>query len=123
MGFLWIFVLPQGEELTLHSHSPQEIYITLQVEGLLLSSVNTKIVCKDRFVYISKNLEHGIKNWCEGFRNIKFPTLALSGTNISFKGAALLLTITFGPLSSKTRPTCILINKTATKIFQKEKTP
>ena len=31
-------------------------------EGLLLSSLNTKKVCKDSFVYIPKNFEHGLKN-------------------------------------------------------------
>ena len=57
-----VLVLPPGEELPLHFHSPQEIYIIRQGEGLLLSSLNTKKVCKDSFVYIPKNFEHGLKN-------------------------------------------------------------
>ena len=57
-----ILVLPPGEELPLHYHSPQEIYIIRQGEGLLLSSLNTRKVCKDSFVYIPQNFEHGLKN-------------------------------------------------------------
>ena len=57
-----VLVLPPGEELPLHCHSPQEIYIIRQGEGLLLSSLNTKKVCKDSFVYIPKNSKHGLKN-------------------------------------------------------------
>lgn len=57
-----VLVLPPGEELPLHFHSPQEIYIIRQGEGLLLSSQNNKKVCKDSFVYIPKNSKHGLKN-------------------------------------------------------------
>ena len=57
-----VLVLPPGEELPLHHHSPQEIYIIRHGEGLLLSSLNTKKVGKDSFVYIPKNFEHGLKN-------------------------------------------------------------
>ena len=57
-----ILVLPVGESLPLHHHSPQEIYIIRQGEGLLLSSLNTRKVCKDSFVYIPQNFEHGLKN-------------------------------------------------------------
>ena len=56
-----LLVLPPGEEL-LHHHSPQEIYIIRQGEGLLLSSLSSKKVCKDSFVYIPKNVDHGLKN-------------------------------------------------------------
>jgi len=57
-----LLVLPTGEELPLHQHSPQEIYIIRRGEGLLLSSLNTKKVFKDSFVYIPKNFYHGLKN-------------------------------------------------------------
>ena len=57
-----VLVLPPGEELSLHYHSPQEIYIIRKGEGLLLSSLNTRKVCKDSFVYIPQNFEHGLKN-------------------------------------------------------------
>ena len=57
-----ILVLPPGEELRLHYHSPQEIYIIRKGEGILLSSSNTKKVYTDSFVYIPKNFEHGLKN-------------------------------------------------------------
>ena len=39
-------VLPPGESLPLHCHSPQEIYIIRQGEGLLLSSLNTRRFAK-----------------------------------------------------------------------------
>ncbi len=57
-----LLVLPPGEELPLHHHSPQEVYIIRQGEGLLLSSLNAQKVYKDSFVYIPKNFEHGLKN-------------------------------------------------------------
>ena len=57
-----VLVLPPGEALPLHYHSPQEIYIIRKGEGLFLSSSNTKKVCKDSFIYIPKNFEHGLKN-------------------------------------------------------------
>ena len=57
-----VLVLPPGESLPLHCHLPQEIYIIRRGEGLLLSSLNTRKVCKDSFVYIPQNFEHGLKN-------------------------------------------------------------
>ena len=57
-----VLVLPPGEELPLHHHSPQEVYIIRQGEGLLLSSSSSKKVYKDSFVYIPKNVDHGLKN-------------------------------------------------------------
>ena len=57
-----VLVLPPGEELPLHHHSPQEVYIIRRGEGLLLSSSNDKKVSKDSFVYIPKNFKHGLKN-------------------------------------------------------------
>ena len=71
-----LLVLPPGEELPLHYHSPQEIYIVRKGEGLFLSSSNTTKVCKDNFVYIPKNNAHGLKN--TGLGNLEilwiFPT-------------------------------------------------
>ena len=71
-----VLVLPPGEALTLHYHSPQEIYIIRKGEGLLLSSLNKKKVFKDSFVYIPKNVDHGLKNTGEGELEILwiFPT-------------------------------------------------
>ena len=57
-----VLVLPPGESLPLHYHSPQEIYIIRQGEGILLSSLSSKKVYKDSFVYIPKNVDHGLKN-------------------------------------------------------------
>ena len=61
-----VLILPPGEELQLHHHSPQEIYIIRRGEGLLRSSLNKKRVFKDSFVYIPKNFEHGLKNTGRG---------------------------------------------------------
>lgn len=57
-----LLVLPPGEELPLHHHSPQEIYIIRKGEGLLLSSSESKMVYKDSFLYIPQNLDHGLRN-------------------------------------------------------------
>ena len=57
-----VLVLPPVAELPLHHHSPQEVYIIRQGEGLLLSSLSSKKVYKDSFVYIPKNVDHGLKN-------------------------------------------------------------
>ena len=57
-----VLVLPPGEELPLHHHSPQEVYIIRKGEGLLLCSSNDKKVSKDSFIYIPKNFKHGLKN-------------------------------------------------------------
>ena len=57
-----LLVLPPGKELPLHHHSPQEIYIIRQGEGVLLSSSNAKRIYKDSFVYIPKYIEHGLRN-------------------------------------------------------------
>ena len=57
-----VLILPPGEELPLHHHSPQEVYIIRHGEGLLISSLSSKRVYKDSFVYIPKNVDHGLKN-------------------------------------------------------------
>ena len=57
-----VLVLPPGEELLLHHHSPQEVYIIRRGKGLLLSSLSSKKVYEDSFVYIPKNVNHGLKN-------------------------------------------------------------
>ena len=71
-----VLVLPPGEELPLHHHSPQEVYIIRQGEGLLLSSLSSKKVYKDSFVYIPENVDHGLKNTGEADLEILwiFPT-------------------------------------------------
>ena len=71
-----LLVLPAGEELPLHYHSPQEVYIIRQGEGLLLSSLSSRKVYKDSFVYIPKNISHGLNKTGEGDLEILwiFPT-------------------------------------------------
>ena len=71
-----VLVLPRGEELPLHHHSPQEVYIIRQGEGLLISSLGSEKVYKDSFVYIPKHVVHGLKNTGAGNLEILwiFPT-------------------------------------------------
>ncbi len=57
-----VLVLPPKVQLPLHHHSPQEVYIIRKGQGLLLSSLSSKKVYKDSFVYIPKNVSHGLKN-------------------------------------------------------------
>ena len=57
-----VLILPPGEELPLHHHSPHEVYIIRHGKGLLISSLSSKRVYKDSFVYIPKNVDHGLKN-------------------------------------------------------------
>ena len=62
MGFVAEYYFYLRGKIPLHCLSPQEIYIIRQGEGVLLSSSNAKRVYKDSFVYIPKNIEHGLKN-------------------------------------------------------------
>ncbi len=39
-----VLVLPPGEKLPLHHHSPQEVYLVRKGEGLLLSSSTSKMI-------------------------------------------------------------------------------
>ena len=57
-----VLALPPREKTPLHHHSPQEAYTIRQGEGVLLSSFYSKKIYKDRFVYIPKNVDHGLKN-------------------------------------------------------------
>ena len=55
--------IPVGEELELHSHSPQEIYLIRSGEGLLLrGDMENKKLSKDSIVYIPKKQSHGLRN-------------------------------------------------------------
>ena len=71
-----LLVLPPREELPLHHHMPQEVYIIRKGEGLLLTNPKSVKVYKDSFVYIPKNFIHGLRN--TGKRNLEllwiFPT-------------------------------------------------
>ncbi|MDG2356565.1 MAG: cupin domain-containing protein [Paracoccaceae bacterium] len=55
--------IPVGEELELHSHSPQEIYLIRSGEGLLLrGDLENKKLSKDSIVYIPGKQSHGLRN-------------------------------------------------------------
>ena len=55
--------IPVGEELQLHSHSLQEIYLIRSGEGILLRrNLENQKVTKDSIVYIPGNHFHGLKN-------------------------------------------------------------
>ena len=58
-----VLVLPYGEELELHHHVPQEIYLIRKGEGLLLRQEGEpQYIREDSFVYIPKNCLHGLRN-------------------------------------------------------------
>ena len=72
-----ILVLPPGEELELHHHYPQEIYVIREGEGVILRhDQEPENVIKDSFVYIPKDHPHGLRN--TGNKNLEllwvFPT-------------------------------------------------
>ena len=56
-------MIPYGEDLELHHHVPQEIYLIRKGEGQLLRhDGEPALVRKDSFVYIPKNCPHGLRN-------------------------------------------------------------
>ena len=57
-----ILELEPGAELSLHHHSPQEIYIIKKGVGLLLGSTKDRQVSPDNTIYIPKNEKHGLRN-------------------------------------------------------------
>ncbi len=55
--------IPVGEQLELHSHSPQEIYLIRFGEGTLLqNNFPKRKLRKDSIVYIPMHVPHGLKN-------------------------------------------------------------
>ena len=51
-----------GGDLTLHYHSPAEIYVVTNGTGILNKSGELEEIKKDDVVYISKNAKHALKN-------------------------------------------------------------
>ena len=51
-----------GGDLTLHYHSPAEIYVVTNGKGILNKSGELEEIKKDDVVYISGNAKHGLKN-------------------------------------------------------------
>ena len=52
----------QGGDLTLHYHSPSEIYVITNGEGILNKSGELEEIKKGDVVYIERNAKHGLKN-------------------------------------------------------------
>ena len=59
-----------GGDLTLHYHSPAEIYIVTDGAGILNKSGKHEEIKKGDVVYISGNAKHGLKN--NGKETLKF---------------------------------------------------
>ena len=80
-----VLVLPPGESLPLHYHSPQEIYIIRRGEDLLLSYFHTR-----RFVKIVLSIPLKImtttkQSWERGYRNIRILTKCKEKVEYNFK--------------------------------------
>ena len=59
LGFVEI---APGGDLTLHYHSPSEIYVITNGEGILNKSGELEEIKKGDVVYIERNAKHGLKN-------------------------------------------------------------
>ena len=59
-----------GGDLTLHYHSPAEIYVITDGAGILNKSGNLEEIKKGDVVYIEGNTKHGLKN--NGKETLKF---------------------------------------------------
>jgi len=54
--------IAQGGDLTLHYHSPAEIYVVTNGKGILNKSGEIEEIKKGDVVYISGNAKHALKN-------------------------------------------------------------
>ena len=59
-----------GGDLTLHYHSPDEIYVITNGEGTLNKSGKLETIKKGDVVYIGKNEKHALKN--DGKETLEF---------------------------------------------------
>ena len=59
-----------GGDLTLHYHSPDEIYVITNGEGILNKSGKLETIKKGDVVYIGKNEKHALKN--DGKETLEF---------------------------------------------------
>ena len=59
-----------GGDLTLHYHSPDEIYVITSGEGILNKSGKLETIKKGDVVYIGKNEKHALKN--DGKETLEF---------------------------------------------------
>jgi quercetin dioxygenase-like cupin family protein len=59
-----------GGDLTLHYHSPDEIYVVTNGEGILNKSGDLEEIKKGDVVYITSNAKHALKN--DGNETLEF---------------------------------------------------
>ena len=59
-----------GGDLTLHYHSPDEIYVITNGEGILNKSGELETIKKGDVVYIGRNEKHALKN--DGKETLEF---------------------------------------------------
>ena len=59
-----------GGDLTLHYHSPDEIYVIINGEGILNKSGDLEKIKKGDVVYIGRNEKHALKN--DGKKTLEF---------------------------------------------------
>ena len=59
-----------GGDLTLHYHSPDEIYVIINGEGILNKSGDLEKIKKGDVVYIGRNEKHALKN--DGEKTLEF---------------------------------------------------
>ena len=59
-----------GGDLTLHYHSPDEIYVITNGEGILNKSGDLEKIKKGDVVYIGRNEKHALKN--DGEKTLEF---------------------------------------------------
>ena len=59
-----------GGDLTLHYHSPDEIYVITNGEGILNKSGDLEKIKKGDVVYIGRNEKHALKN--DGKKTLEF---------------------------------------------------
>ena len=59
-----------GGDLTLHYHSPDEIYVITNGEGILNKSGGLEKIKKGDVVYIGRNEKHALKN--DGEKTLEF---------------------------------------------------
>ena len=59
-----------GGDLTLHYHSPDEIYVITNGEGILNKSGKLEKIKKGDVVYIGRNEKHALKN--DGKKTLEF---------------------------------------------------
>lgn len=61
LSITWVDVLP-GSEQSLHSHTPEQVYIIIRGKGRMTIDTEKREVAEGDLVYIPSNENHSIKN-------------------------------------------------------------